>query len=437
MLETITILTIAMFFLGIALNGLFAGYETGFISADRIRIRFLADEEQDQKAQRLLRDMDHPDKMLTVVLIGTNVSLIFGTMALTQFIEHLFGVGDLSGAERAAMLSRTAIVSTLVATPMFLIFAEIVPKSVFRQHPTRMSLALLPVIRFFEILLMPLIVPTLWCVKAMRVLMGVSGETQSVIMSSEDDLRNLVDESAERGSIDKLEQEMIHGVMNLQTTQAKEIMVPRTEIRALPMTATRDELITLFLETGLTRILIYDDTIDTVLGVANVYDVLQDHGAEAGSIEKFARDVTHVPDTKPIDDLLQELKQRGEHIAIVTDEYGGTDGLITLEDVLEEIFGEIHDEHDVALEMIRQIGPRNFVIDARMPLEELSEAVKMDIADDDVETVGGWVMHMAGRIPTQGEKIQYEDYRVVILEGTEKRIVRIRLDLLGRPKETS
>ena len=402
--------TIAMFLLGIVMNGLFAGYETGFILADRIRIRHLAEEEQDARAKRLLRDIERPDTMLTVVLVGTNVSLIFGTLALTKQIEQVW-------------------LSTLIATPMFLIFAEIVPKSVFRRHPTRLAMALLPTIRFFEVLLMPLVLPTAWCVKGMRFVMGISKDAQNPMMNTEDDLRSLVDESAARGSIDKVEQEMIHGVMNLQTTQAKEIMVPRTEMRALPMSASRDELLALFQETGLTRILIYEDTIDSILGVANVYDVIQDYESASGTIEKFAREVTHVPDTKPIDDLLQELKKRGEHLAIVTDEYGGTDGLITLEDVLEEIFGEIHDEHDEALEMIQQIGPRNYVVDARMPLEELSEAVGMRIADVDVETVGGWVMHMAGRIPAQGESVNHEGFRVVILEGTEKRVLKVRLDL--------
>lgn len=413
---SIVILTIITFTLGIALNALFAGYETGFISADRIRIRYLAEEEDNVRAKHLQKHMAHPDTMLTVVLIGTNISLIFGTLALTKQIPQ-------------------AWLSTLIAAPMYLIFAEIIPKSIFRRHPTRMALAMLPTIRFFEILLMPLILPTVWCVKLSRLVMGVSNDTANPIMNSEDDLRNLVDESAARGSIDKTEQEMIHGVMNLQETCAKEIMVPRTEMKALPVTATRGELVAMFQETGLTRILIYEDTIDTILGVANVYDVMLDFDSAVDTIAKFAREVTHVPDTKPIDDLLQELKQRGEHLAIVTDEYGGTDGLITLEDVLEEIFGEIHDEHDEAFEMIQQVGPRSYVVDARMSLEEMADVLGVVIADKDVETVGGWVMHMAGRIPAQGEKVQHKDFRVVILEGTEKRVLKIRLDLLGQSLE--
>ena len=410
----IVVTTVAMFVLGIILNGLFAGYETGFISADRIRVRYLAEDEEDPRAIRLLKHLDHPDRMLTVVLVGTNVSLIFGTLAITKQIEHVW-------------------LSTLIATPMYLIFAEIVPKSVFRRHPTRLSLRMLPVIRFFEFVLLPLTVPTMLCVKTANLIMGVRTRGDNTLMSSEDDLRSLVDESAERGSIEKIEQEMIHGVISLQTRQAREIMVPRTEVQALSSTATRGELIQKFQDTGLTRILIYEDTIDSILGVANVYDVMLEHASENATLETFTRAIPHVLDSKPIDDLLDELKQRGEHMAVVNDEYGGTLGIVTLEDALEEIFGEIHDEHDQDYEQIQQVGPRNYVIEGRMPLAEASEVMGLSILESEVETVGGWVMLKAGRIPAQGEKIRFDGFRVIILEATPRRIAKIRLDLLDIP----
>lgn len=408
---TMAIACIALFFLGIVLNGLFAGYETGFLSADRIRIRHLADEEKDPRAIQLLRDLEKPDKMLTTVLIGTNVSLIFGTMALSQQI----------GA---------AWLTTLIATPMFLIFAEIVPKSVFRRFPNVLSLSLLRVIRAFEVLLSPLVWPTLICVRALRWLTRTQSQNNKPMMSSEEDLRNLVDESAARGSIESEEQKMIHSVMDLQKTQAKEIMVPRIDIQALPADATRTELLELFKESGRTRIPIYRESIDSILGVANAYDVLLDAQPENEDIVRFAQEVLHVPDTKPVDDLLQELKGAREHIAIVTDEYGGTDGLITLEDTLEEIFGEIHDEHDRELELVKQVGPNNYVIDARMPLEDLSEVVGVAITDEEVETTAGWVIRMAGRIPLQGEKLRRGGFRITVLEGRRNQIVKIRLDVL-------
>ena len=418
------ILALSVFVLGVALNGLFAGYETGFISADRIRIRFFSEEEKNPHATKLLREMEHPEKMLTMVLIGTNISLIIGTMAL-QSVVHV------------------AWLTALIAAPAFLIFAEIVPKSVFRRHPNVLSTALFPLMQGFALLLAPLTVPTLACVRILRWATGVGSDSTAQVMSTEEDLRNLIDESAARGTIEREEQEMMHSVMDLQKRVAKEIMVPRIDIQAVPADSSRAELLDLFKESGRTRIPIYRDTIDSIIGVANVYDLLLDSEPDNDDITRFAHEILHVPDTKPVDDLLQELKRAPQHVAVVTDEYGGTDGLITLEDVLEEIFGEIRDEHDHELALIQRVGPNNFVVDARMPLEDLSEVIEVSIEDEEVETAGGWVMHLAGRIPLQGEKLKFGRFQITVLEGQPNQIGKIRLDVLpeageqGEPKPSA
>ena len=413
---TMLILALSVFILGVALNGLFAGYETGFYSADRIRIRFFSEEEKNPRATKLLRDLEHPEKMLTMVLIGTNVSLIIGTMALASQIH-------------------AAWLTTLIATPIFLIFAEIVPKSVFRRHPNVLSIALYPVMRAFSVLLWPLSWPTLKCVRLLRWMTGVGMENTAQLMSTQEDLRNLIDESAARGTIEREEQEMMHSVMDLQKTLAKEIMVPRIDIQAVPVDTTRAELLELFKESGRTRIPIYRESIDEIIGVANAHDLILDPEPDNVDITRFVQEILYVPDTKPVDDLLQELKQAPQHVAVVTDEYGGTDGLITLEDVLEEIFGEIHDEHDHELALIQKVGPNNFVVDARMPLEDLSEVIGVVIEDDEVETTAGWVMHQAGRIPFQGERLKFRGFRITILEGKHNQIGKIRLDVLPEALE--
>ena len=418
------ILALSVFVLGVALNGLFAGYETGFISADRIRIRFFSEEEKNPHATKLLREMEHPEKMLTMVLIGTNISLIIGTMAL-QSVVHV------------------AWLTALIAAPAFLIFAEVVPKSVFRRHPNVLSTALFPVMHAFGLLLAPITVPTLACARLLRWAAGVGSDSTAKVMSTEEDLRNLIDESAARGTIEREEQEMMHSVMDLQKRVAKEIMVPRIDIQAVPADSSRAELLDLFKESGRTRIPIYRDTIDSIIGVANVYDLLLDSEPDNDDITRFAHEILHVPDTKPVDDLLQELKRAPQHVAVVTDEYGGTDGLITLEDVLEEIFGEIRDEHDHELALIQRVGPNNFVVDARMPLEDLSEVIEVSIEDEEVETAGGWVMHLAGRIPLQGEKLKFGRFQITVLEGQPNQIGKIRLDVLpeageqGEPKPSA
>jgi len=408
---TAALIMIGLFCLGIALNGLFAGYETGFISADRIRIRYLAEEEKEARAERLLKEMHKPEKMLTTVLIGTNVSLIFGVFALTNVVTN-------------------DLVATLIATPMFLIFAEIVPKSVFRRHPSVLSLAFLPVIRFSEVVLSPIIFPLLLILRGMRWVTGRKTESLAPVLSTEEDLRHLIDESAARGSIERDEQEMIHSVMDLAEVNAYEIMVPRIDIQAVSSDASRAELVKLFQESGRTRIPVYEGSLDKILGVVNAFDVLLDTDPENVDIARFAKPVMHVPDTKPLDELLKELKEHHQHIAIVTDEYGGTDGLITLEDVLEEIFGEIRDEHDREESLVHQVGPDSYVVDARISLEDLSSVIRVPIEDEEVETFGGWVMRKAGRIPLQGEKLKHGGFRVTVLEGRQNQLVKCRLDVL-------
>lgn len=417
-MTTFFAVSLAFFILGILLNALFSGYEIGFISADRIRMRYLAEEEEEPRAIRLLAEMQKPEKMIITVLIGTNVALIFGTYALTSLVQDEF-------------------LSSLIAAPMFLIFGEIVPKSIFRRHPNVLALALLPMIRMFEILLAPLVLPTLFVLRSLRRLTGHKAESLTPVLSTEEDLRHLIDESAARGSIERDEQEMIHSVMDLPKKQAKEIMVPRIQILAIPADASRMELVHLFQTTGCTRIPIYRTTLDEIIGVATAFDVLLDHEPGNADITRFAKPVLHVPDTKPVDELLHELRESPTHVAIATDEYGGTDGMITLEDVLEEIFGEIRDEHDREESLIHRLGPNSYVVDAQMALRDMPAAIGVPIEDEAVETFGGWIMRRAGRIPLQGETIKHDNFRVTILEGRQNQIGKARLDVIQESPEAN
>ncbi len=411
---TVTLLFLAVFLFTVVLQGLFAGYEIGFVSSNPIRVRYLADEENNPRARRLLQHLEQPDQMLTLLLFGNNVCLIIGAIALTR------ALGGGPAAEAAA---------TVIATALFLVFSEVIPKSVFRIHPTQLSLALFPVIQFFYVLFTPVSKPVALFTRLLLRGVGRDRDQISPFMATLEDVRVLVDESADHGAIEREEQRMIHSIMDLQETQAKEIMTPRIDIQALPATAGRDDLIALFESSGRTRIPIYGESIDHVMGVINVYDVMLDPETENQDIDRYLREVMHVPDTMCIDALMTALRKAQQHMAIITDEYGGTYGLVTLEDILEEIFGEIQDEHDSEEHPIHQVGPRAFVVDARMPLNEVSQAIGMEIEDVQVETIGGWLMHVAGRIPAQGEVIRHGRFRVTVLEGALNTIARVRIDI--------
>ena len=413
---SIVMLALGLFVLGILLNAFFAGYETGFVASNPIRIRYLAEKERNRNAIHLLRYIDTPDRMITVVLVGTNLALVMGTAAITSQLDTFW--------------------ATIIATPLFLTFGEVVPKSMFRLHPTLLSLKLLPAIRLVDSLMAPVVVPTTWI--SQRFVAMASGETQDmrVLMTTLEDMRHLVDESADHGTIEQEEKDMIHSVIDLQTRQAQEIMVPRIDIKALPETATKSELIDLLKDSGFTRIPIYKESIDDIIGVVNAFDVLTDDEPEKDDILRFIKPgILHVPDTMKLDDLLEVIRGSKVHLAIVIDEYGGTDGLIALEDILEEIFGEIHDEHDKETRQLRRIGPNAYVIEARMSLEDVSDAIGIPLEDEEVETIGGWLMHITGRIPGQGEVIVEGRFRITVLSGGPNQVSSVRLEILPEVKE--
>lgn len=237
---------ILVFAAALVMSSLFAGYETGFVSTNPIRIRYLAEEEHMKRAIRFLHFAAYPDRMLSMLLLGTNLCTIIGTMAISRAMQSL--------TEDYSELLAMAIV-----TPLFLIFGEVIPKSVFRTHPTRMTLALLPIIEFFYALLAPFHIPMAWLTRFLFKRAGGDKHYLSPLMSSRDDVRVLVDESADHGTIEPEERKMIHSVINLQTKLAREIMVPRIDMQALPETATREELLAIFEESGRTRIVIYRD----------------------------------------------------------------------------------------------------------------------------------------------------------------------------------
>lgn len=413
---------LVIFLLAMAMQALFAGYETGFVSTNPIRVRYLAEQERQRRAQLLLRYLSSPGRMLTTLLLGTNLAVVGGTIAVSGQFERI---------ELPAELRE--VFAALVVAPMFLVFSEIIPKSVFRTHPNRLTMALLPVIRVFYELFGPLAAPIAWVTGLMMRTVGGQAKQISPLMTSLEDVRMLVDESVEQGTIQREEQRMIHSVIELHSTQAREIMTPRIQIQALPDTATPEELLALFEKTGLTRAPIYHETIDAVIGVANAHDVLLDADLSNPDIIRFVREVVHVPDTMKVDDLFQVMKRGKHHVAVVVDEYGGTDGLITIEDILEEIFGEIQDEHDAEERPIQKVGASAYVVDARTALGDLARVIGREWDDAEVDTVGGWVMHVAGRIPAQGEVIEERGLRMTVLAGGPNHVAKIRLELTGDP----
>ncbi len=407
---TWTMLTV--FIICVILAGLFSGFETGFVSVNPIRIKTLSTETNSKRAKMLLRYLNQPDYLFVVLLLGTNFCLVASSIAMTKIVSN-------------------PLYSLLITSVTFLYFGEILPKTVFRLHPNVLCEWLVPLITIFDYILKPFSVPLAWLYSK---ILGRNDRFISIrsFMRTPEDVKKLVEQGVEQGEIHKEEQELIHSVFELQQKVAKEIMVPRIDICAVPKTAKRSEVIQVFRENRFTRIPVYEENIDKIIGIIKSFDLLKDTDRANEDITRFLKPVIFVTDSTPLDEVLKLMRQRHQTMAIVLDEYGGTAGLITLEDILEEVFGEIRDEHDQEELNVRQMGPGDYIIKARTSLEELRELTKIDIYDNDVETVGGWILKKTQRVPQKGEVIVIEPYRITIVDGRPNCVLTVRLEVMKK-----
>lgn len=245
---------------------------------------------------------------------------------------------------------------------------------------------------------------------------------------SEEEVHTLIDVGTESGIINKEEGEMIHGIFDLKDTLVREVMVPRTEIIAIGSDATIDDLIKLIKEEGHTRYPVFKDSIDNIVGVIHVKDILTKWQGQVDiKVSLFIRHPYIVPETKNVEELLRELKKKRTHIAVVVDEYGGTSGVVTIEDIIEEIVGEIRDEYDLDEINIVPLSDGSIIVDARLDIEELASYFKMEIPKEKFETVGGLVTFLTGRVPKNGEEVSFENLRFVIESADEKKVHRVKV----------
>lgn len=245
---------------------------------------------------------------------------------------------------------------------------------------------------------------------------------------SEEEVHTLIDVGTESGIINKEEGKMIHGIFDLKDTLVREVMVPRTEIVAIENEATVDDLIRLIKEEGHSRYPVYKESIDNIIGVIHVKDILTGWQGEGDiKLSRFLRQPFVVPETKNVEELLRELKKKRTHIAIVVDEYGGVSGVVTIEDIIEEIVGEIRDEYDLEEVKIVPLSDGSVVVDARLDIEELSSHFGVEIPKEKFETVGGLVTFLLGRVPKNGEEISFENLRFIVESADEKKAGRVRV----------
>ena len=400
----------------LALSAFFSSNETALMSVNKIRLRSLADEGNKRAAMALDILENQTPKLLSAILIGNNIVNISAS-SLATTLAYSFG---------GYMVS----IVTVILTVLILIFGEITPKNYATINSEKITLRYIPVFKFLMTIMTPVIfIINLFSRGVMR-LMRVDPDAASKAMT-EEELRTIVDVSHEDGVIESDEKEMIYNVFDLGDATAKDIMVPRVHVTFADVESTYDELIEIFREDKFTRLPVYKDSPNNIVGIINMKDLLLYDKNEEFVIDRFLRKPHFTYETKSISDLLVEMKDSTFNIAIVLDEYGDMAGLITLEDILEEIVGEIHDEYDEKEdELVQKISDREYIIEGSMHLDDVNDHLNTELDSEDYDSLGGFIIEHLDRLPVAGDEVITEEGIRLIVEKLDKnRIEKVHVYL--------
>lgn len=401
--------------------GYLAASETALMRVSRIRVRYLV-EKKVKKADKLEKLIEDPDRFLpALLLLVLLVQLTSASLAtwLTERLTHNAGIA--------------VVVGTAVVTVFMFIFGELVPKAAASHESERVALSVTTPVTVLSRILRPIAIVFEWV--AVRILKLVGRETEVVdwLVSEEGEIKAIVTAAEEHDVIEEEEKEMIHSVFEFSDTLVREVMVPRPDMAVLPSEATVKEALLLVVEHGYSRIPVYGDNIDRIIGVLYAKDLLVhlQKGNVDQTIRSLLREALFVPETKVLSDLLKELQKRKVHMAIVVDEYGSVVGLVTIEDLLEEIVGEIFDEYDREINLVEKLDERRFRVDARVNIDDLNEILLTDLPkEEDVDTVGGLVLKVLGHVPVPGETLEYNGVRIRVERVRDNRIYKVQMEIL-------
>lgn len=387
------------------LSAFFSSAETALTTVNRIRIRSLADDGS-KRAKTVLKITDNSGKMLSAILIGNNIVNVAAASITTSLAYSLGG-------------SAVAIANAVI-TVAILLFGEITPKTTATIHAEKLALIYAPIISIFMKIMTPVIFIINGLSNAVLLLLRIDPNAKNQTMT-ENELRTIVDVSHEDGVIESDEKEMIYNVFDLGDAKAKDVMVPRVHVTFADVNTTYEELIEIFREDKFTRLPIFEDSTDNVIGTINMKDLLLFDNTKEFHIRDILREAYFTYEYKNISELLVEMREASFNIAIVLDEYGDTAGLITLEDILEEIVGEIHDEYDENEEdFIKEISEREYMIEGSTNLDDLNDRLDLQLESEDYDSLGGFIIEHLDRLPEEGDSITTEDGLRLVVESLDK-----------------
>lgn len=407
---------LVILFVLLGLSAFFSSAETSLTTVNRMRIRALI-EDGNKRAVKVSKILDNPGKMLSAVLIGNNIVNISASSLATVLATRLFG-------------SSGAGIATGVLTLLILIFGEITPKSLATLYAEKISLAYAGIILFIMKIFTPLIFLVNKLSHALLLLLHIDPAKKAATMT-ESELRTIVDVSHEEGVLESEEHSIIQNLFDFGDSQAKDVMIPRIDMILVDINTTYEELLSTFEKTRYTRFPVYENTTDNVIGIINMKDILLYNPENRFAIRDFLRDAYYTYEHKKLSELMLEMRKTSVNIAIVLDEYGATSGLITLEDLLEEIVGEIRDEYDADEEKSNiRLNDNEYLVEGHMRLDDLNDMLGTEFESLDYDSVGGFIIGQLNNLPKEGDSITIDNVRLVVESLDINRIEKVHIYLL-------
>lgn len=408
-------------------SALFSASETAITSMEKLKLKEIIDHETPERKKFYQEWLDHPERYLITLLVGNNCVNILASSLATAM-----AIGILERSGRPGAIGTAVGISTGVMTFILLTFGEITPKTFAKHHSEkvcrlvigmlyRMSVTIRFVHHFFSFFTDPII----------KLAGGKKAVQSSLITEAE--LKNLMKVSSREGLIDKHELEMLHSIFKFDDTLVRQVMIPRVDMVAIEINSMLSEILKVAIDSGYTRLPVYEDRLDNILGVLYVKDLLTLWQLDIKEVDlrKHLRKPLFVPEAKKVNRLLQEFKRQRTHMAVVVDEYGGVSGIITIEDIIEEIVGEIRDEYDEPeLDKIAHLSDGSYLIDAALLISEFNDKFSSHLKSHQADSIGGFLVEQAGSIPPKGSVLTLQNLKFTVVASDEKRVSKVKLELL-------
>lgn len=429
------IIDLIIVFVFVLINAFFSATEMAVITLNDNKIRKMA-EDGHRGAKRVLRFIENPGAFLATIQVGVTLAgFLSSAFAADKFTDLIYGVFDPAGKYESILRPVSMVIITVVLSYFALVLGELVPKRVAQRYPDRVSFVSATIVNVFGLLMRPFVKLLTLSTNAVLRLFGIDPNANDKNVT-EEEIRMMVDVGSESGSIEDEEKQMIENVFEFNDKEASEIMTHRKKLVSLPIDANFDEVMQIATEEQFTRIPVYRDTIDEIVGVLHIKDLLS-YAADPGkrgefSLEKLIRRPLVVHENKKLSSLFHEMKKGGMQMAVVVDEYGGTMGIATIEDMIEEIVGNITDEFDKNEPQLTLLPDGDYMVLGDMTLNDLEIAIDIDLPDEDYDTIAGLVINLLDRIPDDGEKpeVRYKNMDIRVEQVQDKWISKLRLHII-------